>query len=237
MAQNQISSHQWRTMVCCHCGHEINVLVACKNRFCPDCSPRRSARIASRLTWLINHIQKKPGFGLKLVTLSTANCSDVQSGIKHLLRSFRKLRNRAFWNNYVTGGAFVIEVTGRPGDWHPHIHAVIYARYIPWRLLHKHWKQSSGGNAVWINSVAPSGAIKYITKYISKTNVPAHLQVELSDALRRFRLFQRFGCWHDMRLPSRVWDYRCESCGRSDWLANEILERGVGHSFVRHGYS
>lgn len=236
MAQNLSPDHQWRTLVCCHCGHEISVLVDCKNRFCPDCSPRRSARIASRLVWLINHIDKKPQYGLKLLTLSTENCSDVQAGIKELLASFRKLRNRAFWRQYVAGGAFVIEITGNTNSWHPHIHAVIYSKYIPWRLIHKHWKRASGGNAVWINSVAPSRAISYITKYISKTNVPAHLQVELSEALKSFRLFQRFGCWHNLKLPARIWDYRCESCGRSDWLANEVIENAIGIGWVRHGY-
>lgn len=237
MAQNQLSDHQWRTMVCCHCGHEISVLVDCRNRFCPDCSPRRSARIASRLTWLINHIEKQPGAGLKLITLSTANCSDVRLGIAHLIKSFRKLRNRAFWGRYVYGGAFVIEVTGRPGDWHPHIHAVVYSLYLPQKKLSQGWRKVSGGTACWINSVAPSKAAHYVTKYISKSNVPSHLLLQLSDELRRFRLFQRFGSWHNLKLPARIYDYRCESCGRSDWLANEVIENHMSHSWTRYGYS
>lgn len=221
-------THRWRTLTCCHCGHNIKVLIDCNNRFCPACSPRRSARIRSRLGWLIKNMQKKTGFRLKMITLSATNCSDVQQGIVHLVASFRKMRNRALFKNHVDGGAFVIEVTGRPGHWHPHIHAIIYSRYIPWRALWRDWKQCSGGNAVWITSVAPSAAAAYITKYISKSAVPVPLQIELSEQLKQFRLFQRFGCWHNLKLPSRVYDYKCEQCGGSDWLADRDFKKKGG---------
>lgn len=236
MAQNNLSDHQWRTLTCCHCGYEISVLVDCNNRFCPDCSPRRAARIASRLTFLINKIQKKPTWGLKMITLSTTNCKQVDSGIRHLIQSFRRLRNRQLWQSHVDGGAFVIEVTGRPGNWHPHIHAIVYSRYIPWKQLHSAWRRVSGGTACFITSCSKEGATRYVTKYITKSDVPSHLLLQLSTELRRFRLFQRFGTWHNIKLPARVYDYRCEACGRSDWLANTYLEHHIGHSFVRHRY-
>lgn len=224
MAQTPLIDHQWRTLVCAHCGHEIKVLVDCKNRFCPECSPRRSARIANRLQWLINKIQKRPTWRLKMITLSMANCSDLEFGIKQLVSSFRRLRQRRLWKYNVDGGAFVIEVTGRPGSWHPHIHAIVYSRFIPWKKLWRDWKQCSGGSAVWISSVSSQGAIKYITKYISKSDVPAHLWQQLSIELQRFRLFQRFGSWHNLKLPARIMDYRCESCGSCDWLADVYYE-------------
>lgn len=228
MARKLSSEHQWRTLVCCHCGHEIHVLVDCKNRFCPDCSPRRAARIANRLTTLISKIQKKPGFGLKMITLSTANCTDVQAGITHLVASFRKMRNRRLWKMYVNGGAFVIEVTGRPGNWHPHIHAIVYARYIPWRTLWKSWKRCSGGNAVFISTCNPANATRYITKYLTKSQIPPHLLLQLSMELRKFRLFQRFGQWHNIVLTPRIWHYRCDSCGHSDWLADRDFKKEDG---------
>lgn len=224
MAQESSPEHSWRVLVCAHCGHEIKVLVDCKNRFCSQCAPRRSARISNRLNWLVNHIKPLPGYRLKMITLSTSNCSDIRSGVSHLLKSFRKLRQRTFWREKVEGGGFVIEITGRPGNWHPHIHAVLYSSYMPWRRLWKDWKQVSGGNAVYITSCSPDAAMRYITKYISKSIVPPHLQVQLSMELSRYRLFQRFGSWHGLKLPSRVWDYRCESCGRCDWLADVYQE-------------
>ncbi len=235
MAQNGSVSHEWRNIVCAHCGHEIAVLVDCKNRFCPECAPRRSARIANRLQFLVNKIQKRDRWRLKMITLSMANCSDVQKGIKQLVASFRRLRNRRLWKTHVDGGAFVIEVTGRPGNWHPHIHAVVYSRFIPWKNLWRDWKQCSGGNAVYITATSLEGAIKYITKYISKSAVPSHLWEELSIELRRFRLFQRFGSWHNIALPSRVFDYRCESCGRCDWLADVYYDHIAKRYPVRYG--
>ena len=222
MAQKELPGHEWRTLTCAHCGQNIRVLVDCKNRFCPECSPRRSARIAARLTWLINKIQKKQGWGIKLITLSTSNCVDVDSGIKHLVASFRKMRNRALWQTKVDGGAFVIEITGRPGSWHPHIHAIVYSVFIPWKTLWRDWKQCSGGTAVWISSSTPAAATSHIVKYVSKTAVPLHLQLQLSTELRAFRLFQRFGSWHRLKLPSRLYDHPCEKCGKSDWLYDYI---------------
>lgn len=234
MAQEAPSGHVWKVLTCAHCGHQITVLVDCKNRFCPLCSPRRSARIANRLNFLINKIQKRPEFGLKMITLSMANCGDVALGIRQLVSAFRRMRNRRLWKMYVDGGAFVIEVTGRPGNWHPHIHAIVYSRYIPWKSLHKTWSQVSGGNAVFISACSPDAAIKYTTKYISKSVVPAHLQEQLSEALRRFRLFQRFGSWHKVSLPSRLYDHRCEDCGRCDWLAPYQIERHLIGPQVRY---
>lgn len=220
------TSHLFRTLSCAHCGWQIRVAIDCKFRFCPTCAPRRSARISRRLHWLIKNTQKKGGYRFKLVTLSMSNCSDIQAGINELVSSFRRLRQRQFWKNYVLSGAFVIEVTGRPGDWHPHIHAIIYARFIPWQLLASKWKQCSSGSGVWINAVDPIKAGQYVTKYISKTQVPEHLRPSLSAALSRFRLFQRFGNWHSLKIPRRLYDYPCANCTKSDWLSDFQINHG-----------
>lgn len=227
--------HDWRILVCHHCGHSIKVLVACKDRFCPDCAPRRAARVRRRLTWLINKTPKKTGFGIKMITLSTPNCTDLDAGVKHLIKSFRRLRNRLVWNKYVEGGAFVIEVTGRPGSWHPHIHAIVYSLWFPWRSLHKAWKQCSGGTAVFVQSMSKEAAARYVTKYLTKTQVPPHLHEALSDKLRGTRLFQRFGLWHHLKLPKKLYDHKCEECGRSSWGPDLYSDRMIRYYEKRFG--
>lgn len=226
---NQIdeSGHGWRTLYCSKCGHRITVQVDCGRRFCTVCSRRRSRRIRNRLQLLFTKTEKIPKAGFKLVTLSKANCEELDAGIKDLIASFRRLRQRSLWKTYVLGGAFVIEIKGRPGNWHPHIHAIVYAYYIPWERLRSAWMRCSGGHAVWINAVSTDKAIGYVTKYITKCDVPAALLDDVGESLRRFRLFTRFGIWHNIVLPKLIFEYPCQSCGRSDWIVDFIIERAI----------
>lgn len=226
MAQENPPAHEFRTLTCAHCGFQIRVSIDCKFRFCSICAPRRSARIARRLAFLILNTEKIDNYRFKMLTLSMSNCSDIEAGIQALVSNFRRLRYRALWKRYVVSGAFVIEVTGRPGNWHPHIHAIIYSRFIPWRKLASTWKQISGGSGCHITAVDPNKAAAYVNKYISKSQVPNHLQRPLSDALRRFRLFQRFGAWHSLRIPRRLYDYPCDNCKKTDWLSSQQIDYG-----------
>lgn len=233
MNRSTQNSHGWRRLYCMRCGHSIDVLVDCGKRFCPDCSRRRARRIQNRLQALFNKIQIQPRAGLKMITLSTPNCTRLQPGIRHLVSSFRRLRQRSLWKHYVIGGAFVIEVKGRPGNWHPHIHAIIYSYYLPWRRLWHAWTLVSGGTAVWISNIAPSQAKRYVTKYVTKCDMPPALQDEVSDALRHFRLFTRFGAWHNIVLPKLKFDCPCQECGHSDWMVDIELNQRIKHPEYR----
>lgn len=219
-------SHLFRYLSCAHCGWKIKVLLDCKFRFCPLCSRPRSGRIIRRLTWLIDHTPRVEGQRFKLLTLSMPNCSDLQQGIKDLVHNFRRLRQRAFWGKYVESGAFVIEITGRPNNWHPHIHAVLYARYIPIGRLRFIWRSISRGTGCDIRGVDGPQAAKYINKYISKSDVPDMFQRQMSTELSRFRLFQRFGAWHHLKIPRRLYDYPCPNCNASDWLSDFQIDYG-----------
>lgn len=217
--------HRFRTLYCLKCGHTITVLVDCGHRFCPHCSRRRARRIRNRINHLFQSIKHQPKAGIKLLTLSKQNCTELDSGIKDLVAAFRRLRQRAMWKHYVIGGAFVIEIKGRPGNWHPHIHAIIQSYYIPWRRLRSAWTECSGGLAVWISAVSNDRAQGYVTKYITKPDIPPALLDDVSNSLRRFRLFTRFGEWHNITLPKMIFDCPCQSCGTSDWIVDFALER------------
>lgn len=212
--------HGYRSLFCMKCGHRITVLIDCGHRFCPSCSRRRARRIRNRLQLLFEKTQQVPKAGFKLLTLSKANCSQLDAGVNDLVASFRRLRQRSLWKYYVIGGAFVIEIKGRPGNWHPHIHAIIYSYYIPWARLRSSWRQCSGGTAVWINAVTLDRAKGYVTKYITKPDMPSALLDDVSKSLRRFRLFTRFGSWHNIVLPKLVYETPCQRCNVSDWIVD-----------------
>lgn len=227
MDESLRSSHGWRRIYCVFCGAWLDVLVDCGQRFCPECSKRRSRRIRNRLQLLLAKNEQIPKAGLKMITLSMPNCISLDDGIKDLVSSFRRLRQRVVWKQYVIGGAYVIEVKGRPGNWHPHIHAIVYSYYIPWARLRSSWRQCSGGTAVYINKVDGPRAIGYITKYITKADVPPALMDEVGRSLARFRLFTRFGTWHNITLPLLKYETPCTRCGRTDWVVDVEIDRRI----------
>jgi len=122
--------HEFRRIICTVCGQVLDIPVYCGDRFCPVCSVSRSIRTRSRMQWLVDHQPKLHAHAFYFWTFSLKNCQDLPKGIAQLQKSFRKLRSRQYWKTHVEGGAFVIEIKGRPGDWHPHIHVIVYSTYM-----------------------------------------------------------------------------------------------------------
>lgn len=176
-----------------------------------------------RLEELCRSIKPTNSWRLRFLTLSVANNTDARELAKHLVRSFRNLRRRKWWTDRVRGGCSVYEITGSPGDWHVHIHAVLESQYLPWKELFTFWQSISGGRGVWITNISPSAATSYLTKYLTKAPDSPDLLIDLNDALRGFRMFQPFGNWHNRLKPSRKHPYTCPVCGGQVWLADTVV--------------
>lgn len=223
MSSADLPIHPFKTLCCCHCGDFLRVPVYCKNRFCPVCSPRRSVKIRRRLAFIISRVKPAPDASLKMLTLTIPNQKDARAGVAHLLAAFRKLRNRAFWRNHVDGGAWVVEIKGRPGRWHPHLHILLHCTYMPQRALVRLWRKCSGGRGVWISDIETGKGVGYLTKYVTKSDAPPMLIEQLNDALRDARLFQPFGSWHHVRQAKSDYKMNCDKCGHSSWLPLEMM--------------
>lgn len=216
--------HQFLHINCEHCGHILDVPVYCGDRFCGVCSPARHARIADRLRFLVANNPRKPVYSLKFLTLTIANMSDLNSMVAYLVKCFRKLRQRAVWKKYVDGGAFVIEVTGRPGNWHAHIHAIIFSRYIHRDNLVKAWFSISAGKGVDIRQVPTDAICNHLIKYLSKRQEPEMVTDEKSLVLKSYRLFQPFGSWFKLQRKYSRPKHPCEKCGASSWSPWDITQ-------------
>lgn len=224
-----LSGHAFTKIFCGSCGLDLTIPAYCGNRFCSICGTARRNRIARRLADLIGSAPTADGYSLKMITLTLPKASSPRTGVLQVIRSFRRLRSLQQWRSRVSGGASVIEITGRPGAWHCHVHAIVMARYIPVRMLSRLWASISPGFIVDIRQVPPDRAVRYLTKYLSKASVPEWLQVEVSRALKGTRLFQPFGGWYRLlpRSPKRL--LSCSSCGDSNWLTMfevDNLQRG-----------
>ena len=227
--------HRYVDLICIKCGHSFPVPVYCGFRFCRICSVKRQARVRSRLKWLISQIQIKKPYGFKHLTLTIPNGQDLPTMVKKLVKSFRRLRQRAYWKNHVNGGAFVIEITGHPGDWHAHIHAIIEAKYMDWSRLHKLWKSCSGGLGLYLQKISPTKCLNYLCKYLTKSGVTDQTINEMSDALKGSRLFSPFGQWYAINATYINNNNPCPQCNDGDVILNDffLYGRWVG-SYTRY---
>jgi hypothetical protein len=160
----------------------------------------------------------KSGERLKLVTLTIPNAEHLSSQSLDLIRSFRRLRQRRFWRNHVSGGAFVLEVAGKPGNWHLHLHIICASTYLSHKKLSSEWSKCSPGHIVHVTNISSDSAIRYVTKYISKTELPHDVARECSLQLKNVRLFNVFGRWHALSLLVKKILFTCPDCGNTYFL-------------------
>lgn len=218
-------THEYVTVVCICCGVQHRVPVYCGNRFCNICSSQRQKRVKNRINWLIKNRTKENGTLLKHLTLTITNSDNLAKMTKHLVKSFRKLRNRKYFKQHIIGGAFVIELTNKGNQWHAHIHAVVQSYRVDWETLRDLWiKCSHGSRGVFIQNIPPVQAVRYLTKYISKSELPEELQQEASCTLKNYRLFNPFGSWYDINRKYVPPIPVCSKCGEpSSYLPYEIV--------------
>jgi len=215
--------HPYQTIFCTNCGHARRVPAYCGNRFCPICTRGQKLRAKRKLQAIVSRCRPLPGHSIKHLTLTIPNVVKPEWGVDTLVASFRKLRQRAFWRHYVAGGAYVLEITNTGNGWHVHMHAIIQARFIPWKLLLKHWMSVSSGRVTWISEVPTKVAISYLTAYLYKCSLSEHHQKQASDALRNRRLFPTFGSWHDIHVKLSHGDLVCPICRHSVWMHESKL--------------
>jgi hypothetical protein len=144
--------------------------------------------------------------------------ADPRKQCKKLLKSFRKLRQRAEWKKYVLGGVFVLEVKHGKVGWHVHIHAIIQSKYWKWNRILSLWTKCSGGTACHIKQIPVNKAVGYITKYVSKASVEPELTASCSAVLKGCRLFNPFGTWYKLNKTYPKKTFVCPECGSSSWM-------------------
>lgn len=211
--------HKFIDVYCAYCGNTHTVIKQCGRRFCPACAHITRWRVRERMHQLFKLMRHEKNYMLKMLTLSGPNCKNLEDGLNDLITGFRRMRQTKFWTRHVRGGLFCIEVTGEPGNWHPHIHAIVYSLRIPWQgLLDKWAKANPGARSVWIENVSNDGAIYYVTKYVTKPGSDPEYAFTIDEALKGRRLFQRFGSFQKIKLPKYYTARKCEKCGSSDWL-------------------
>jgi hypothetical protein len=222
--------HGYQTLVCADCGAIRIIPKSCPDKFCKFCQDKRKLKLYARLLKVIESQQPKKGYHWWHINLNTQNNQDLRLCLSRNVRAFRKLRETDAWKKVVDGGCFTVECKRKPWGWHVHIHAVVYARRIPYRLLWNTWYNNPGcGKYIHFRRLSDKSKVKaivsYILKYITKGSsigfdVPESDRVYFNQVVFHKKLFSVFGSW---LVPWKVrssWrtSYRCINCGGYHWL-------------------
>lgn len=228
LPQLQISAKQTERFKRCGCNawvvwspsrHQYKLRTdTCKLRWCPKCHHQSAKRVTDNLT---RALTGKPQYNWKFITLTTrASKLPLEEQIKHLRTSFRRLRQRKFFKANIRGGYAVLEIThnNKTKQWHPHLHIIADANYIPQKALSQEWlKASKDSFIVDIRKIRNStAAVGYVAKYLGKLPElsllgDAEKTSEWIAALKGTRLINRFG---DLPEPT---DEKFDDKQPADW--------------------
>lgn len=210
----------------------------CRDRFCSPCTRERGQAIAANITARLDG--KRARF--LTLTLRTENLPLVEALAK-LQRAFRNLCRTPLWASRVDGGVAFLEVKYNPSRarWHPHIHALVQGRYIPFDLLRKAWLRiTTDSHIVRIQVVHTADLIlRYVTTYASKTLRTADFPTDESlreavAALHGTRLCRTFGTWRGMSLTDTPTSGTWEPVGLlTDLLAQALQGDPYARSVIR----
>ena len=161
-------------------------ITACKSSLCPRCRNARALKLVDRIIFALG---SQPKHQWKLLTLTLRSSSQPLSDQASLIkRHFRKLRQERWFKHNCKAGVAILEVTwnAERGQWHPHLHCVLKASFIPVRLISKAWQRITHGSCVVdIRQVKSSArAARYVGSYLAKP--PASLDDLPSDAVAQW---------------------------------------------------
>lgn len=210
--------HKFVRITCETCGHNFCVPLYCGDRFCAVCSVSRNIRIQKRLKFLVSSVERRTGYNFKHLTLTIKNQKNLALMTATIVKCFRELRSTSSWKTHVCGGAYVVEITGDSSNWHVHLHIIIQSIYYPFLEILKLWKVLSPGQGVYIQNIPKDQIVKYLSKYLSKTNISSDNRYELSQALKGSRLFQAFGIWFALTKKFKNPPTTCPGCDEPSFV-------------------
>lgn len=186
-----------------HCAPQSETF-HCSSRHCPFCA---AIRAQERIN---DYLPKAEAFYTHNASVTPVHLVLTQKhrkgeqlldSIIRLLKAFRKLIRRAFWKKHCgEGGVYAVEFTvGRDGNWHTHLHCLVFRReFFHVSKLRREWHQVTGDSVNF--KIIPidtlSGGLEEIIGYISKPKDVSKFTVDhvrqMLD-IKGVRMFAAFG--------------------------------------------
>lgn len=177
---------------------------ACRLRWCPLCVQAKSRIIARNVgDWLASC----KGAKFLTLTLRHSNAS-LDSQVTRLYACFRALRRRKYIKSSIRAGVwfFQIKWIEETESWHPHLHCVLDAEFMPHKLLKQMWLEETGDSTIVdIRAVRdPQKVAEYVARYAAApcklSSLNNYCKLELMTALHGRRLCGKWGDHKDMQL-------------------------------------
>jgi hypothetical protein len=224
--------------------HKLFSPIYCDLRFCPRCAPRQFARLFKKYEPILRAVsaQRKPGFRLRLITLTSANLGGLSARqIREFNKAVKRTLKRLMKDVEGWGAIWCDEVGFDNTNLHAHI--LFWGPYIPQPLLAEVWNQVSGHRVVWIQKTVGNGAkaLLYLLKYVSKppTNDPRAVGL-LEVAFHKTRRIHATGLFYSFAgkdLDNEFSEWKaCPHCGAH--IVKEVgaprIEKAIleGRTFV-----
>jgi hypothetical protein len=137
---------------------------SCRLRWCPICSKARSAFLIMQVHEWLRKVRRP-----KFMTLTMKHTNaDLEHQIKWLYKHFRQFRMRKIFRKKMHGGIwfFQLKRSKETNEWHPHLHCVIDAEYIPQDILSKEWKAQTGTSS--IVDIRAVRSVQKVAEYVSR---------------------------------------------------------------------
>lgn len=204
----------------------------CHDRLCLPCAHIRSLVIRDALMAMVDGREHT----FITLTLSGKN-EDLTAVIDRLYKHFRALRQHPLWADNVKGGAAFLEIkwNEKAERWHPHLHIVADARFIPQGELSTVWHTITHDSfIVDIRRIREEKqTLAYVTKYASKPlNMTFARDEDKLDqavcALKGRRLCLTFGSWYGTPLTNVEDDVIDDA----DWVRDPYRCTHVGHALT-----
>jgi len=174
----------------------------CGLRCCPRCRETHAGRTRE----LLDRFLATVGLNrLSMITLTLAHSDNpLTEQIDRLYASFRRLRASQCWTNARPKGYAVLEIVRQTADsqWHPHLHLLADAPYIPHHQLAAAWRDATGDSYIVdirrVNRRSRDRHRDYLCNYLTKPPTTAILDdsdllLEWIDALHSRKVLLRFG--------------------------------------------
>lgn len=158
----------------------------CKDRLCPMCNWRRSDKMFSQLSYVMNEVEKE-GYRFLFLTLTLQNVPyiDLSSALDTLQSGFSKLLRKKEVSKICFGTFRCIEVTinREKKTMHPHIHSVLAVKddyfkhgFIPQKKWAELWGQCIESDyipVIWVKALKSGkfglyDGVKELTHYLAK---------------------------------------------------------------------
>lgn len=176
----------------------------CRNRWCPLCAAAKARTVAaSTATWVRD--TKAPKFLTLTLQHSTAPLADQLTALRKFFVAWKKLSPMS---RDIRGGLWFLQVTHNSDtdEWHPHLHCIIDAEFIPQKLLSKKWLQITHTSKIL--DIRPVKNIKMATRYVSRyvsrpcslATLPTEALLQLHDAFVGKRLAGTWGTARGIQL-------------------------------------